>query len=376
MKSDLSALLLASQRYATAEPQPDNLAAIPFWMPVLAALPVGLCLTVLGLPDVSASGHGLAFRILYGAAFLAWIFPVAMLQRAMWRTQRHWAWSALLLLLATYAMSVVNGMLGNILGHHYHPERSLRFDDLFSGLDGCWLALISFCALHAVVAYYAALGQARQRLVAARAEAREARLNALRYQLHPHFLFNTLNAVSALVATQRNDDATRVIAQLAEFLRATLAHDDTHEHALADELALTECYLAIEQARLGERLAVDIRIGPSLLDAQVPFLLLQPLAENAIRHGIAQRTAPGLLTIDISRQASHLAVAITNDLANKVEPTGQFGIGLRNLADRLRTLYGDAQRFSMGVVDGTCYRVNIELPYRPAVEPSSKMPCQ
>jgi len=357
MKPDVS-----SSRSTTAD-----LAAIPFWMPVASALPIALCMAIMGLPDVGR-GHALAFRCMYGVAYLVWVCPVAWVQRSLWRRDAHWAITAGILLVLTYAMSVVNNALGLRLAYALGLLHDFVWGMLFSGLDSCWLALIAFCAIHAVLAYYVALGRERERLMDAKREARDAQLLALRYQLNPHFLFNSLNAVSALVATRRNDEATRMIACLAEFLRATLERDDVHEHALADELALTESYLAIEQVRLAERLKVELRIGPDVLDALSPYLLLQPLVENAIRHGIAQRSRPGRLDIMVARAGDRLLIQVANDLADggTVAQKGSRGIGLANIEKRLERIYGEQYSFSGAATQDGRYEVSIAIPLRRA----------
>lgn len=343
-----------------------DLAAIPFWMPVAAALPVGLCMAIMSLPDVRFE-HGVAFRILYGTAYLTWVCPLAWVQRTLWRRDLQWAKVGLTLLLVTYTMSVINCAFGLRLANYLGLLREFKWTMLFSGLDGCWLALIAFCAIHAVVAYSLALGRERERLAAAELEARNAQLLALRYQLNPHFLFNSLNAVSTLVATRRNEDANRMIVNLAEFLRATLERDDVHEHALADELALTESYLAVEQVRLGERLRVEWRIGPDVLDAMLPYLLLQPLAENAIRHGIALRSRPGRLEIAVEQRGGQLLVRVQNemdDIGGKVQDGS--GIGLTNVAKRLERIYGASFSFTTGIAPDGRYEAVVNIPLRKA----------
>lgn len=352
--------------------QTADLARIPFWMPIAAALPVGLCMVVLGLPD-GERYHALEFRLLYGTAYLFWVCPLAWVQRALWRRSWYWIKVAAALLTLTYAMSVVNCALGLRLADHLGVLREFHWTMLFAGLDGCWLALIAFCAMHAVLAYYLALGRERERVAEAQREARDAQLLALRYQLNPHFLFNSLNAVSALVATRRNEEANRMIASLADFLRATLERDDVHEHALADELALTESYLAIEQARLGERLKLELRIGPDVLDAMLPYLLLQPLAENAIRHGIALRSRPGRLDIAVEGHGGQLLVRVANDMDDMHglhdmggKTQSGSGIGLANIAKRLERIYGSHFSFTSGVTPNAVYEVLIVIPLRKA----------
>jgi two-component system sensor histidine kinase AlgZ len=340
-----------------------RLAAPPFRHALLAALPITACIAIMGVPDF---GHErpLIFRTLYLCTYLAWIAPTAWLQRHLWRRGLPWWGTVLALLAATYAMSVANSLLGQTLSIRLALRDHYDWSNLFAGLDGCWLPLIAFCATHAVVAYNAALGRERERAAEALLMARDAELRALRFQLQPHFLFNTLNAVSALVTTGRDRDANRMIAQLADLLRATLATDHAHEHALADELALTESYLEIEKARLGDRLRIAVDVGPGLLDAQVPCLLLQPLVENAVRHGIAPDAAGGALTLAISAAGGVLHLRLVNDARTGAAGGESLGVGLRNVAERLKKLYGSAYRFSARHVAGSRFEVAIELPLR------------
>ena len=348
----------------------DGVATPPFWMTVLAGLPITLCMLVMGLPDFGLS-HFAAFRLLFVVAYIVWSVPLALIQRSLWRRRIPWWLSIPGLLALTYVLSLVNNAIGQLLLIHWDPAHQFTWGRIFSGLDGCWLALIAFCAIHAVVAYYFALRAEKQRVLNAVSLARDAELRALRYQLHPHFLFNTLNAISALVVEGRSRDATRMIARLGDFLRATLESGEAHEVPLADELSLTEHYLDIEKARLGHRLDVGMYIGTDVLRALVPYLLLQPLVENAIRHGIAPRKTGGRVEIHIDRRHEHLHLRLRND-GVAAPPEGvdragrQNGLGLRNVRERLVKLYGDDHRFELcQTVDGSC-EVSIELPFRSA----------
>lgn len=340
-----------------------RLADPPFRHALLAALPISVCIAIMAVPDF---GHErpLIFRTLYLCTYLAWITPTAWLQRHLWRRGLPWWGTVLALLAATYAMSVANSLLGQTLSIRLDLRNAYDWSTLFAGLDGCWLPLIAFCATHAVVAYNAALGSEQSRVAEALLMARDAELRALRFQLQPHFLFNTLNAVSALVSTGRDRDANRMIAQLADLLRATLASGQAHEHALADELALTESYLEIEKARLGERLRIAIDIGPGLLDAQVPCLLLQPLVENAVRHGIAPDAAGGALALAICAAGATLHICLVNDARTGAAGGESLGVGMRNVAERLKKLYGGACRFTARPVAGNRFEVAIEIPLR------------
>lgn len=339
----------------------------PLFVPVLAALPVCACMVILGLPSF---GHvnATAFRTLFFVACLAWLMPLTLLQRAMWRREWPWLRMALVLLASSYVMSVLNAVLGQRLAISLGLGSDYHWNELLQGLDGCWLALIAFCAVHAVAGYYLSLQSLRLHLAQAQSAARDAELRALRLQVNPHFLFNSLNAISALVSTQSNREANRMLGCLSDFLRATLAHDGHHEHTLADELALLDAYLAIEKARLGERLRLTMKAGPDLLDSVVPYLMLQPLVENAIRHGIAPLSAPGRLDILVERAGTRLLIDVQND--GQQRALAGSGIGLANVRERLRHLYGEDQLVEAGWSTDSRFHVRIALPLR-GMEPAA-----
>lgn len=360
-------------------PTPDERRAEPpFWVPLLAGLPIGLCMVVLALPALGNS-HAMAYRTLYLAAYLIWCIPLTAIQRALWR-HRTPGWIFVLVLLSvTYVLSVANNALGAAMAVAAGWESSSSFEwtEMFGGIDDCWLALIAFCAIHAVVAYYAELKHEQLRRAEAVSLARDAELRALRYQLHPHFLFNALNAISSLVANGRNREARHMIARLGDFLRATLDGTESHEVALADEIALTETYLAIEKARLGDRLQLKWNVGPDVLAVSVPYLLLQPLVENAIRHGIALRSQPGKLDIGLSRHGNRLHVRVRNDgmpLATTPADDAQRPslLGLRNVSERLAKLYPGEHAMTTHVDDDGSYQVDIELPFRETATPAGQ----
>ncbi|MYN15524.1 sensor histidine kinase [Rugamonas sp. FT107W] len=322
-------------------------------------------MAILGLPELG-HGYAAAFRGLYFVACMVWIAPLAWLQRLLWSRESALLATVVILLAASYAMSVANALAGQHLAIALGLAAGYRWSHLVQGLDGCWLALIAFCAVHAVAVYYLSLQRTRLRLAQALAHARDAELRALRLQVNPHFLFNTLNAISGLVAAGDNREANRMISRVADFLRATLVHDGRHEHALAEELALIEAYLGIEQARLGERLRVTMTAGPDVLDAAVPYLLLQPLVENAIRHGIAPLATAGRLDIRVERSGANLAVELLNDGHRSASVgTRGAGIGLANVAERLRHLYGGEHRLDADWRGERSFHVRLTLPLRP-----------
>jgi signal transduction histidine kinase len=195
-----------------------------------------------------------------------------------------------------------------------------------------------------------------------------ARLTALSAQLHPHFLFNTLHSLSELVHRDAAA-ADRVIVSLSELLRRTLAADDSPEVRLADDLELLEPYLEIEQLRFGDRLEVRWDVDPAAHDVWVPRWILQPLVENALRHGLAPRAAPGQLVITARRRGERLLLEVRDDGVGL--PAGLApGIGLANTRARLAHLYGAAARLTLEPAPGggTCAR--LDLPARRSVAPA------
>ena len=192
----------------------------------------------------------------------------------------------------------------------------------------------------------------------------EARLGMLRMQLDPHFLFNSLNGVSGLVRRGDEAGAVDMLARLGELLRLSLEQRDAHQVSLAREIECLQLYLAIERARFGERLVVEWAIDPALGDVLVPAFILQPLAENAVRHGIAKTPGTGRLRIS----AQSIAGMVSLELADSgpglgASRNGRSGIGLANTRARLEQLYGDAAalRLENGPKCGAIVTVTLPL---------------
>jgi len=217
--------------------------------------------------------------------------------------------------------------------------------------------------------------QERER-IAAQLGARlsEAQLHALRAQLHPHFLFNTLNGVATLMHRDVQA-ADTMITDLAELLRATLRHTGPHEIPLREELALLERYLAIVSRRFGDRLSVHFHVAVDVGEAFVPQFLLQPLVENALEHGIARQPGKGAVTIGANHVGEQLCLTVRDDGPGLYDGASLgHGIGLANTRARLRELYGEAQELRLepaSAARGVC--VTVMIPFRviaPAVAPS------
>ncbi len=192
----------------------------------------------------------------------------------------------------------------------------------------------------------------------------QAQLQLLRSQLHPHFLFNTLHAISALMHRDV-EAADRMMSRLSELLRTSLNSAERHQVALAEELEFLAPYLDIEQTRFSDRLRVDIDVGRDARDALVPALFLQPLIENAIRHGIAPRRGPGQVTVRAERQGDRLIVDVSDD---GVGPPAALeeGIGLGNIRERLTRLYGEDFSMTAAAGEPVGFAVRLSIPYQDA----------
>ncbi len=188
-----------------------------------------------------------------------------------------------------------------------------------------------------------------------------AELGALKMQLQPHFLFNTLNAIAALLKS-KPDAAESMVLQLAEFLRLTLRNTGRAEVTLREELEFLERYLAIEKTRFGDRLATRFRIRSEVLDARVPNLLLQPLVENAIRHGIARSASASRLDVSATHEDGRLLLRVADDGPGLGPAPVVEGIGLSNTRDRLRHLFGDDFTLSYGNAPGGGFAVALAFP--------------
>jgi two-component system LytT family sensor kinase len=205
-------------------------------------------------------------------------------------------------------------------------------------------------------------------LVDSRESLSKAQLAALRGQMEPHFMFNTLNSIAGLVRDRRTDEAVSMIVGLSEFLRR--ASEDSHraQVTLAEEVEYLQRYVEIQKVRFGERLRVSVDIPAELQDAQVPSLLLQPLVENAIKHGVAKHVRGGAVRVSGARRANSLYLSVYNDGSDSPEEwqTQGTGVGLANLRTRLQILHGDAAELQMKRAGADGVEVVVTLPLREA----------
>ncbi|MFZ0828233.1 MAG: sensor histidine kinase [Verrucomicrobiia bacterium] len=210
--------------------------------------------------------------------------------------------------------------------------------------------------------YYRKYQERELRAVELEKQLAQARLHALQMQLNPHFLFNTLHSISSLMH-QDPEAADRMMVRLSDLLRAALESSDTQEVALREELELLQRYLDIEQIRFGSRLTVKLDIAPDTLDARVPNLILQPLVENAIRHGIEPHAKPGRIELRALRNADRLTLEVCDNGGGlRQDGPAEEGIGLSNTRARLRSLYHEDHGFELCDAPGGGLLVRLTLP--------------
>lgn len=194
----------------------------------------------------------------------------------------------------------------------------------------------------------------------------ETELKALREQLRPHFLFNTMNTIAVLVREGHNDAAVTLIARLSSLLRLSLDPTRVHEVTLRQEMEFLDLYIEIQRARFSDRLQVQIEIEPAAMEARIPHLILQPLVENAILHGIAPKAGPGLVQLSgrIDNGRLHLAVVDDGPGFDPKKDSGKEGIGLANTRERLAKIYGTNGQLTLRSEPGHGVSVEIVLPCR------------
>ena len=238
-------------------------------------------------------------------------------------------------------------------------------------LDRFYNGVLSSLVLYATVVAVSYALDSRSRLAYQQTETArlneqlsKAQLDALRRQVEPHFLFNTLNAIAGLIRERRNDAAVSMIAGLSDFLRRVLQDSTRQQVPLGEEVEFAQKYLDIQKVRFVERLQFSVDVPRELLLAQVPTLILQLMVENAIKHGIAQRAQGGSIRIAASRSNGQLTVSVYNDGPPVVWEKMRSGIGISNMRTRLQSLYGDAFDLSMQNQDPGGVEVTVSMPFK------------
>jgi hypothetical protein len=244
-------------------------------------------------------------------------------------------------------------------------SRSLGPRLIAEGMVTWYFFFAAWASFYLAVSSARALRASERREADARRQAQAAQLRALRYQVNPHFLFNTLNSLSSLVMGRRPDEAETMIVNLSTFFRTSLSIDPTEDVTLAQEIEFQQLYLDIEQVRFPNRLQVRIDVPRDLRNAKVPPLILQPLVENAIKHGVARTTEPVTLVLKAREEDARLLLYVENDrgLAAPSEAAGERpGVGLANVRERLAARFGPEGEYEHGPLPGGGYRVTLSMP--------------
>jgi two-component system LytT family sensor kinase len=229
--------------------------------------------------------------------------------------------------------------------------------------------LIAWSALYYSINFYLLLEEQSDRLLRLESQASNAQLAMLRYQLNPHFLFNTLNSISTLVLLKQTDRANAMLSRLSSFLRYTLVNESTGLVSVAQEIETLKLYLEIEKMRFEERLRPHFHIDPSCNRALLPSLLLQPLIENAIKYAVTPQEEGADISIELRRQVDRVVINVSDtgpgaDALYRKRAAESTGVGLANIRDRLAQAYGDNHRFETQSEITGGFRVLIEIPYQ------------
>ena len=321
-----------------------------FWLLYLAL--ITLRALVLDFPDFWAMLARRGTVVLVGAA-LTFLVYLALRPLSSASLNKKAVIAGLLCLPASVAFSAFNYYIFYV----YAPLDAAEMDAAMKDMTPLQMALqniaesalswyfifAAWAALYVAMSYAKELRAADRRAAAFAREAQEAQLRALRYQINPHFLFNTLNSLSSLILSQRIEKAERMIMNLSNFFRTTLSADPTADIALEDEIKLQRLYLDIEQVRFPERLRVEVDVPEHLAGARVPVLILQPIVENAIKYGVARSRRAVTVRISAYEEAGRLHLKVKDN--GDVPPPQNFddrgtGVGLKNVCERLIARYG------------------------------------
>ena len=317
---------------------------------------------------------------------ILWAFatPLVLLAAAKLPIERNnWIRSTLLHIPFCLVLSVLVTALGRViiwLYFGYRAGRPLTFESVtnfvvanFSEGIGIYLLIaVSFYAF----SFYRRFREGQLRTLQLEAQLSQAQLHALKMQLHPHFLFNTLHSISALL-NKDPQSSRRMITRLGDFLRLTLENSGAQEVTLQKEMEFLTCYLEIERVRFQDRLVTRTDLGEETLDAKVPNLILQPIVENAIRHAIAPRSTPGLIEIEAKQDGNKLRIQVRDNgpgISEHRTSDGVLnkGLGLTNTGTRLEQLYGTAHLFDLRNSSEGGLVVTLEIPFhRNGLGPSS-----
>src|SRR6185312_16114033 len=313
------------------------------------------------------SGIGPAIAIAAAGGFVL-SAPMRYIYRGVWGRRERWVIPVVLA--TSYVTALALRVVINItLWHFVDPKQPKSLFDFFQNALLSTYLLLCWSALYFGMKYYESKQQQQEAVLKAVTLAQEAQLKMLRYQLNPHFLFNTLNAISTLILDNQNRTANHAVMRLSEFLRYTLDQDPMKRVTLRQEIEALDLYLGTERLRFGERLRLEYAIEGAALEGLVPSLLLQPILENALKYAVSPREQGGMVRIEGRARGAMLEVSVIDDgpgLDDGSRPAERRGgVGLRNTGERLAVLYGDNYRFAV-LNSRPGLRVEMALPFETA----------
>ena len=250
------------------------------------------------------------------------------------------------------------------VGQMSDTEESTPLADIVDQAGNGYFFFVAWASIYLALCYAAGMGALERRAAQLRAAAQSAELRALRYQVNPHFLFNTLNSLSSLVMIGKKAEAERMIINLSTFFRTSLTGDPTEDVPLHEEILLQRLYLDIEAVRFPERMRVAIEVPAALEKVCVPGLILQPLVENAVKYGVSRARRPVTITIRASQEQDMLVLDVEDDGDPAIPGTAEHGtgVGLRNVRDRLDARFGEAQHCRWGPRPEGGFEVRLTMP--------------
>ncbi|HEY2835080.1 MAG TPA: histidine kinase [Rhizomicrobium sp.] len=318
----------------------------------LDALPRRAAVTIIGIALTFAMYwilrrlEGRSMRVLLTTAFLAAI-PAAFAY-------------AYVNFAAFYVVAQTSSMMQEL--HDMRTKHESVMSVITESAVSWYFFIAAWGVLYVALSYAARVQGAERKAAVYRSEAQVAQLRALRYQINPHFLFNTLNSLSTLVLTLRTAEAERMIMNLSTFFRTSLTSDPAADVCLSDEIDMQLLYLDIEKIRFPDRLAVSVDVPDDLEDARVPGMILQPLVENSIKHGVAKSSRPVTVTIRARANGGSFHLTVEDDADGGLRFPPLSGVGLANVRDRLATRFDGAASVAFGPRDGGGFRCDLTLP--------------
>ena len=340
---------------------------------------IGLASSVQFYLSFAKSANPVSWKFALEHSLADWYLYALLSIPALWLARRfhfdavHWPGQLAVHLLASGVFSVLWMAARSLLEEWLSQagESQVSFQAAFSYALAAtfFLNLSIYWAIVGVshsIEYYRRYRERELRTAELETGLAQARLQALQMQLNPHFLFNTLHSISSLMHKDV-EAADRMISRFGDLLRLALENTDSHEVPLAEELGFLKSYLEIEQTRFGDRLSVGMDIAPEALDARVPNLVLQPLVENAIQHGIEPHARPGRIELRARRENGNLLLQVRDNgdgLSDPAQAVG--GVGVSNTRARLEHLYGKDHRFEFSNGESGGLLVSVVIPFRPA----------